>query len=228
VLVLTEKDHSKDKRPDIKAAFGDFGSALIISLHDDGEIFGCEVAHAAHAKTPFSSVGKISIEDFQLGEGMVRGRLTTDGEVETFDQTWEVDLKFAVPFAGTAPDPNEKPATTDKPKPSEPKPDTNRPNVSKLNVHDLPFPKDATDIEYKQIVEHILFKSAANVQSLAGDLSKKLAEQGWAKDGSDLITPKSSILKRTRGEASLTIFVKPAGNGSQVTIFSEGLDWDEK
>jgi hypothetical protein len=30
MLVFTEKDHSKDKRPDIKASFGSYGSALII------------------------------------------------------------------------------------------------------------------------------------------------------------------------------------------------------
>ena len=47
-LVFTEKDHSKDKKPDLNAAFGRFGSALIISVNDDGEIFGCQVVHSAH------------------------------------------------------------------------------------------------------------------------------------------------------------------------------------
>ena len=50
VLVFTEKDHSKDKKPDFHAAFGEFGSALIISLHEDGGIFGCQVVHMAHQK----------------------------------------------------------------------------------------------------------------------------------------------------------------------------------
>ena len=36
VLVFTEKDHSKDKKPDFNAGFGKFGSALIVSLHEDG------------------------------------------------------------------------------------------------------------------------------------------------------------------------------------------------
>jgi hypothetical protein len=52
--------------------------------------------------------------------------------------------------------------------------------------------------------------------------------QGWTKDGSDLITAASSILKRKRGDAELTIFVKPEGGGSEVKIFTDGLDWDEK
>ena len=47
VLVFTEKDHSKDKKPDMNAAFGRFGSALIISLHEDGSIYGCQVVHSA-------------------------------------------------------------------------------------------------------------------------------------------------------------------------------------
>ncbi|MGE5191147.1 MAG: hypothetical protein ACM3U2_01515 [Deltaproteobacteria bacterium] len=67
------------------------------------------------------------------------------------------------------------------------------------------------------------------VQALAGEFSKKLAAQGWKSDRSgDLVTPRSAILKRTRGEASLTIVVKPADKGSAVTIMTEGLDWEEK
>src|SRR3954468_13602783 len=57
VLVFTEKDHSKDKKPDFNASFGKFGSALIISLHEDGGIYGCQVVHSAHKKQGFSSVG---------------------------------------------------------------------------------------------------------------------------------------------------------------------------
>ncbi|PYK98500.1 MAG: hypothetical protein DME32_14140, partial [Verrucomicrobia bacterium] len=41
VLVFTERDHSKDPKPDFNAVFGKFGSALIISLHEDGDIYGC-------------------------------------------------------------------------------------------------------------------------------------------------------------------------------------------
>ena len=37
----------------------------------------------------------------------------------------------------------------------------------------------------------------------------------------------SAILKRKLDGASLTIFVKPAADGSQVTIMSEGLSWDQ-
>src|SRR5262249_49686260 len=68
-LVFTEKDHSKDKKPDLNASFGRFGSALIISLHEDGEIFGCQVVHSAHQKQGFSSIGSIHTNDFTFEDG---------------------------------------------------------------------------------------------------------------------------------------------------------------
>jgi hypothetical protein len=97
-----------------------------------------------------------------------------------------------------------------------------------LNVKDLALPKDATDVAYKKLVEHMSFKSPTAVQALAGDFSKKLAAQGWKADDSDLVTAKSAILKRARGDATLTIFIKPADKGSVVTIMTEGLDWTDK
>src|SRR5947208_4681666 len=97
-LVFTEKDHSKDKKPDLNAAFGRFGSALIVSLHDDGEIFGCQVVHSAHQKQGFSSIGSIHTNDFTFENGKVEGELTTDGQLDTFGETWEVKIKFVVPL----------------------------------------------------------------------------------------------------------------------------------
>jgi len=97
-LVFTEKDHSKDKKPDLSAAFGRFGSALIISLHDDGEIFGCQVVHSAHQKQGFSSIGSIHTNDFTFEGGKVEGELTTDGQLDTFGETWEVKIKFVAPL----------------------------------------------------------------------------------------------------------------------------------
>lgn len=94
VLVFTEKDHSKEKRPAIKAGFGDFGSALIITVKEDGKIIGCEVAHKAHEKSGFSSLGSIAMSDFKSADGKVTGKIKTDGVVETFKQKWEVDIKF--------------------------------------------------------------------------------------------------------------------------------------
>ena len=95
-IIMTEKDHSKAKNPSIKAGFGDFGSALIITLHPDGKIIGCEVAHQAHARKPFSSIGKISTKDFKIADGVITSKLSTEGEQEFFKQKWEVKLAFKV------------------------------------------------------------------------------------------------------------------------------------
>ena len=98
VLVFTEKDHSKDKKPDFNAAFGKFGSALIISLHEDGGIYGCQVVHSAHQKQGFTSIGNIEATDITYADGKVEGELTTHGQVDTFGETWEVNLKFVAPL----------------------------------------------------------------------------------------------------------------------------------
>ena len=239
VLVFTEKDHSKDKKPDFDAGFGKFGSALIISLNEDGEIFGCQVVHTAHQKQGFSSIGTIKTNNFEFADGKVQGELSTDGQAEVFGETWEVNLKFLAPLGEIPKEfqvadskrPDEE--ATDKPATTEPATDLSEkaapePAKNQLNVKDLALTKDASDVEYKALVEHVEFKSKTNVKGVCAELTADLKAQGWTNEGSDLITPASSILKRKRREAELTIFVKPENGGSEVKIFTEGLSWDEK
>jgi hypothetical protein len=244
VLVFTEKDHSKDKKPDFNAAFEKFGSALIISLHEDGGIFGCQVVHTAHEKKGFTSIGSIKTNNFKFADGQVEGELTTDGQVDTFGETWEVNLKFVAPLGEIPPEfqvadqkktekpAADKPATTKqttKPEAGElDEEPTTQSAADQLNVKDLAVTKDATDFEYKAVVEHVHFKSKSGVKAVCAELAANLKAQGWTKEGSDLITPASSILKRKRGDATLTIFVKPENGGSEVKIFTEGLSWDGK
>lgn len=239
VLVFTEKDHSKDKKPDFNVGFGKFGNALVVSLHEDGDIFGCEVAHSALQHKNFSSVGKIHTNDFEYADGEVKGAVTTDGAVDVFGETWEVEVKFVAPLGET---PKEfQPAAskdteeneTDKSvtiesttEPSEKV--ATKPAQDKLNAKDLALTKDASDIDYNGLVEQLGFKSKGNVKSASAELSADLKAQGWTKQGSDLITPASAILKRKRGDAELSIFVKPEGGGSTVKMMTEGLAWDEK
>ncbi len=242
VLVFTEKDHSKDKKPDFKASFGDFGSALIISLHEGGGIFGCQVVHAAHEKQGFSSIGNVKTNNFSFADGKVEGELMTDGQVETFGETWEVKIKFVVPLGEIPaefqpeakepkPAPTEKPATKKPTKPTTKKPSdkpATEPAGDQLNVKDLALTKDAADFVYKKLVEHLDFKSRLGVEAACAELATNLKAQGWTADGSDLITPTSSILNRKRGDSSLTIFVKPDKDGSQIRMFTKGLDWSGK
>jgi hypothetical protein len=245
-LVFTEKDHLKDNKPDFNASFGRFGSALIMSLHEDGEIFGCQVVHSAHKRQGFSSIGSIHMNDFTFENGKVEGELTTDGQVDTFGETWEVKVKFVAPlgeipkeFQPAEAKKEEQPASTGSTKkPAATDSDDDDGNdvdddavaqpkaAAGLNVKDLALTNDATDVEYKALVEHLSFKSKANVKKVSAELATNLKAQGWTSDGRDLFQPQSSILKRKRGEAKLTIFVKPENGGSEVKMFTEGLSWD--
>jgi hypothetical protein len=94
VMVFSEKDPSQDKKPEVGAMFGKYGSALIIKVYEDGQIVGCQVAHTGLKKSGFSSIGTIKMSDFKIKDGKMQGKLSTGGEEETFGDKWEVDLKF--------------------------------------------------------------------------------------------------------------------------------------
>src|SRR5213592_4259466 len=178
VLVFTEKDHSKDKKPDFNAGFGKFGSAVVVSLHEDGDIFGCEVAHSALQHKNFSSVGTIKTNDFEYADGQVKGKLTTDGPTDIFGETWEVNVKFVAPL-GEIPKEYQPAAAkeseenaTDKPATTEAATELSeksapKPAKDQLNVKDLALTKDAADVDYKALVEQLGFKSKANVKSVS-------------------------------------------------------------
>ena len=170
----------------------------------------------------------------------MEGELTTDGQVDTFGETWEVKIKFVAPLGeipkefqpveSNARENEDKQASTksgDEPgtEESDAVP-AGKPAAAGLNVKDLALTKDATDVEYNTVVEHVVFKSKSNVKKTCAELAANLKTQGWTNDGSDLVQPQSSILKRKRGDATLTIFVKPEGGGSEIKIFTEGLSWD--
>jgi len=93
-LVFTEKDHSKDERPDLKALFGDYGSALVIGIQPDGKIVTCDIAHEAHKQKPISSPASVKMSEFKNEGGQISGKIATDGKEEVFGQTWEVNLTF--------------------------------------------------------------------------------------------------------------------------------------
>jgi len=93
-LVFTEKDHAKDERPDLKALFGDYGSALVVGIHADGKVVTCDIAHEALKQKPISSPSSVKMSDFRNEAGQISGKLATDGRQEAFGQTWEVDLTF--------------------------------------------------------------------------------------------------------------------------------------
>src|SRR5438309_7278539 len=95
-LVFTEKDHAKDQQADLKALFGDYGSALIIGIQPDGKVATCDIAHEALKQKPISSPSSVKMSDFKNEGGQISGKLVTDGKQEAFGQTWEVNLIFKV------------------------------------------------------------------------------------------------------------------------------------
>ena len=226
-LIFTEKDPASSKKPSFDAMFGKLGSALILNVHRvDGGIFGCQVAHSAHSKQGFTSLGQIHMVEFEIVGGNVKGQVNTGGTLDTFGQKWEVDLNFAAPLPEKLRNP---PAAAEKPLPAEPR-ETSRkepqaPAGPLIAARKLSLPKDATDVQYKQLVKHIQFSSGLAVAAVAGEFSTKLKQQGWKESGRDLMGKTNAILKREKGDAKLTIMIQPAAAGSVVKVFTEGLDW---
>ena len=93
-LVFAEKDHSKDEQADLKALFGDYGSALVIGIQLDGKVVTCDVLHEAHKQKPISSPTSVKMSEFKNENGQLSGMLTSDGKAEAFAETWEVNLTF--------------------------------------------------------------------------------------------------------------------------------------
>ena len=93
-LVFTERDHARDERSDLKALFGDYGSALVIGIEPDGKVVTCDIAHEALKQKPISSPLSVKMSDFKNEGGQISGKLATDGKQEAFGQTWEVNIIF--------------------------------------------------------------------------------------------------------------------------------------
>jgi hypothetical protein len=190
--------------------------------------------HNAMKNKGFSSSGSIEATPFTYENGKVEGEITTNGAVDTFGEKWEVKLKFAVPL-GEIPKEyqvaEEKPAANPSRESNEDDAAVTKANekpVAQFKGKDVALTKDATEINYAGLVGQIDFKSKLPVKAACADLAKNLKAQGWNKDDDDLITPASSILKRKKGSAELTIFVKPDAGGSQIKMMTEGLAWDEE
>lgn len=220
-LVFTEKDPSSSEKPGWDAGFKKLGSALILSVNRDGEIFGCEVAHMNHPKSPFSALGEIKMSGFKVTDAEVSGHVTTGGELDAFGQKWNVDLEFTAPVPPGAfaavPEAAPEPEKTREPEPAGPAP----------AAHELPLPASATDVDIKPLVGQIAFKSPKPVGAVAKELSEKLQQQGWKETKGGLNAKNNVILMRERDGAKLTIMIQAADSGSTGKIMTQGLDWSE-
>lgn len=222
-LIFTEKDPSKSKKPDFDAGFKKLGNALILSVDREGGIFGCEVAHTAHAKSPFSALGEIKMTEFKVTDTNVSGHVNTGGERDAFGQKWDVDLVFSAPLpkgafaAASEPAPEPKKVAKEEDKPAVAGP--------QIPIGELPLPSSARDVEYKAVVNQIAFSADASVSAVVKDFSAKLKAKGWQDSTGSLVGKTNAILKRKLNDADLTIMVQPAGKGCTVKVFTEGLDW---
>jgi hypothetical protein len=222
-ITFTEKDPSSSKKPSFDAGFKKLGSALLLSVFRDGDIFGCEVAHSAHAQSPFSSLGQIKVEDMVVTDTTVSGRVVTDGEINSFDQQWSVDLKFSAPlpkgaFAGApeakpaAPEEDAEPAAPAGPAPS---------------ASSLPLPASAEDVTSNPLVGQLSFRSAEKVPAVTKDFSAKLAGAGWKEAAGSLKSPSNAMMRWSKDGATLTIMIQPAPSGCSVKVMAQGLDWSD-
>jgi hypothetical protein len=241
-VVVSDKAMSADK---LKAAikegkgkddsFSLFQPHVKVSFQPNGKIAFCN-AWADNRSLSYSGGDNLKGE-YEIKDGKIRGNMSLDlpdsdkpDQPRSFDVLFDTTL-IVVPLPKAEPKKKAPKKKTDDDDDEGDDADGDKPKPAKvgdtINVHKLPIPKDATDVEFKELVEQITFNCPGDVKSVSAAFSKKLAEQGWKTPDSDLVTPKSAILKRERGEANLTIFVKPADKGSKVTIMSEGLAWDE-
>jgi hypothetical protein len=184
-LLFTEKDPAKSKKPSFDAMFGELGSALKLSVDYDGKIFGCEVAHSAHSKQGFTSLGIIKMVEFKIAGGNVSGHVSTGKELDTFGEKWDVDLTFAAPLPAklrntSAPAPKPVAGSPDKPADSEKdEPAPKHAAGSLIAARKLPLPKDAADVDFKAAVEQIHFSTPRSVAAVTKEFSASLKQQGW-------------------------------------------------
>jgi len=94
LVVLSEKDASKSKKPDFDAMFGKLGGTLVLTITSDGELVGTQVVKD---KVQFSTSGNINLSDFKVDGGKLSGKVATEGQKTFFENTWQVDVTFSVP-----------------------------------------------------------------------------------------------------------------------------------
>ncbi|MCA9249011.1 MAG: hypothetical protein KDA42_17920 [Planctomycetales bacterium] len=177
--------------------------------------------------------GEIRAENGRVrGEAVLAGKEDSPTGDANFEITFDLPLivtpvKAAKPASTPAPATALKPNARDTPPASAGTMPKSAGEGIALSAYSLPMPENASEVNYKTLVKQITYKCPSNVTTIASFLNQELGKQGWNKSGADLLTPKSSILKRSRGDASLTLFVRAEGAGSKVTIMSEGLSWEK-
>ena len=96
-----------------------------------------------------------------------------------------------------------------------------------VKVAEIPLPADTASVEYNKTVKMIKVTSPSDTRTLAAFLTDALTDKGWGKASPGLVTDSSAILKLSKGDALLTIFIH--GNDdddSEMTLVCKGVVWD--
>ncbi|MBV9835095.1 MAG: hypothetical protein JO055_11855 [Alphaproteobacteria bacterium] len=102
VIVATEKAHAASKTPARDAEFGEFGSAVTISLaKPGGAVSQAQLAHADFPQNPITLNNVVKGVDVKFAGDRVEGRFTTNGAQSMFEGkpyavTFDLDLQVNV------------------------------------------------------------------------------------------------------------------------------------
>lgn len=216
--ILANNDNSDDKfsffHPNAKVTFGKDGKPAFCNAWADN--------HSISLSGSSSLTGDLTVKD-----GRAKGQMQMKyGDDTPPKHSFDISFDAELIAASAAPKKALAKAESDDPAPSKPGNKPSHKAAGKaIGAKELPLPADASNVEYTEIVGQIKYHSGTGVKPLCKWLGEQLKAQGWSSDDDDLITPASAILKRERGDAELTIFVKPQGTGSTVMIMSSGLNW---
>ena len=98
-VVFSEKDASKDAKPDMHAQFGDLGDALVVHLMNENgkySVIGSEFSHSALKHSGASASGIIDVKDAAVANGELSGHVVTAADAAIFSEPIAIDLRFHV------------------------------------------------------------------------------------------------------------------------------------
>jgi len=209
-------------QPNVKITFGKEGKARFFNAYADG---------GSVSASGSDLTGQLVVKD-----GRVNGSCTytPDEKKNSFDAQFDLVLipipqAYFTKIEAEKAMRLEKRAKAEKDRKAKEEQDAVKAAAAELNgpkARSLPLPQGATNVEYEKLTGQIRCKCPSDVVTTANFLAQQFNAQGWTA-GRDLIRAKSAIMKRTKGDATLSIFVRPAEGATSVQIISKGLSWAE-
>jgi hypothetical protein len=209
-------------KPNVKITFSKEGQVRFFNAYGDG---------ASVSASGSDLKGQLVVKDGRVNGGCT---FTPEDKKNGFDAQFDLAL-IPIPQAYFAKLEAEKAmqlekrAKAEQDRKAKEQQDAAKAAAAELNgpkARSLPLPKGATDVEYEKLTGQIRCKCPSDVIATANFLAQQFKAQGWTA-GKDLIREKSAIMKRTMGDATLSIFVRPTEGATSVQIISKGLSWGE-